>query len=675
MRLPRAIPPAGRLSALAVGLGLLLWEVPAAPATEHLKTESRMPFAHNIPLRDADGRIITPPKPFDEKGQPQEPRATPYSPAQTCGKCHEYEMISRGWHFNAARGDAKAGRPGEPWIFTDPASHTQIPLSYRGWPGTFKPRDIGLSDFDFLTQFARHFPGGGPGEPEKKPDPSDPALRRMLVTGALEIDCLLCHDSSGRYNHEARFTAVTAQNLKWAPSIGAELGSFGGFKNAKAIADGWRAGASLPSTVPPIKYDRSRFDVDNNVSLNVTRRPSPNTCYYCHTSESQPADARWHGDRDIHLRAGLSCIDCHRNGVDHLVVRGYEGELKDRSITPDMVAMRVKLLQRDRADLDAPAAARLAKTQLKGEQSSVAALSCRGCHSGEPGAASPVARAGGRLGAPRPVHKGLPPIHLEKLSCTACHSGPYPEPQPEIVHTSLAHKLGLPGPSRGENTAPLIVQPVFLRGEDGRITPHKMVWPSYWARQKDGKLAVLLPEEIVRTGKLPAPASEDLTRDPYNTTPLTDPQVQTVLEALAADTAKGEPVFIAAGKMYRLEGGKLTSREHDAAKPYAWALAHDVRPASQALGATGCAECHSSDAPVYFSSVVARGPVSLASGVSKGMWELRGDDKTLVSTFAFTFIFRPMLKIITFGSALIILAVLVNHALAGIDALAKKFQK
>ena len=80
---------------------------------------------------------------------------------------------------------------------------------------------------------------------------------------------------------------------------------------------------------------------------------------------------------------------------------------------------------------------------------------------------------------------------------------------------------------------------------------------------------------------------DDVARDPYNTKPLTDAQIQPVLEALSADKSKGAAVFIAAGKIYRLEGGKVKSEEHETAKPYAWALAHDVRPASQALGARG----------------------------------------------------------------------------------------
>ena len=653
----------GLTSSLALG--------PASNGAENLKTESRMPFLHHIPLRDAEGQILALPAPVDEQGKPQEARANPFSTAQTCGRCHEYEAISRGWHFNSAKGNVKSGRPGEPWILSDPVTRTQIPLSYRGWTGTFKPADIGMSDFDFLMEFARHLPGGGAGEPAQI-DLKDPKTGRLLITGKMEIDCLLCHQSTGQYNHETRFKAMNVQNIKWAPTIGAGLGTFGGSRNAKAFADSWRPGRPVPTNLPAIKYDRAKFDADNNVLFQVTRRPSANNCYYCHTTDSQLGDARWHSDLDFHLRAGMTCVDCHRNGVDHMIVRGYEGEVKDRAVTADMIELRVKLLRRDNASLSEEEAKKQAGAQLNDELGMVETLSCRGCHLGAREAKPATAQLGGRLGAPRPAHKGLPPIHFERMTCTACHAGPFPSEQPQVVHTSLAHKLGLPGPARGQNTPPVMVQPVFLRDVDGRISPNKAVWPSYWGRVKDGKINPILPEEVAKTDKLPAQPSDDVARDPYNTKPLADGQVQPVLEALSVDKSKGEPVFIAAGKMYRLEGAKLKSEEHQAARPYVWALAHDVRPASQSLGARGCADCHSNDSPLYFGTVLARGPVDPARGLSKTAWELRGENKTVVSTFASTFALRPLLKCIAFASAIIVLGVLVNYGLLGLSAITAK---
>ena len=645
---------------------------------ESLKTESRMPHHHQIPLRDADGNILTPPPAFDEQGKPQEIKMPPYSPKQTCGRCHEYETISHGWHFNAALGTAKAGRAGEPWILTDAATQTQIPLSYRGWKGTFKPADVGLNDYDFLKNFIRHYPGGVLGDPAKdKIDLKDAKMRRLLVTGPVEVDCMLCHDMQGDYDHEGRFRALGGENFKWLPSVGIGLGVVSG-RPVKTIVDTWRPPKPTPTNAPGIKYDRTKFDLENNVSFHVTRRPSPNTCYYCHSVQTTGSDARWHSDKDVHMRAGMTCIDCHRNGIDHMVVRGYEGEVSERTITEDSISIRAKLLRRDNAALAEADAKKQAEEQLKDELGMVATLSCRGCHYGSSDAKQPAAEMGSRLGAPRPVHTGLPPIHFEKLTCTACHAGTFPSDTTELVQTSLAHKLGIPAASRGLNTAPQIVQPVFLQEASGKIAPHRMVWPSYWGHLKDGKVKPMLPEQVTQAAgdKLPTQASEDVERDPYNTKPLTDKQIQDVLTALSADKTEGDAVFVAAGKLYRLNGDKLASEEHDAAKPYAWALGHDVRPAKQALGARGCADCHADKAPIYSGVVAARGPVDPKNGVEKEMWAIRGEEsRSASSTFAFTFKFRPMLKILSFACAFVVLAVLVSYGVAGIGAISRGGRK
>lgn len=659
------LPRSCRLPHLSLAGLLALAFLPGARAADSLQTGSRMPFHHVIPLRDAEGNMISLPPAVDEQGKPQEAKGLPFSTAQTCGRCHDYPMISQGWHFNAAKGTAKPGRPGEPWILTDPATRTQIPLSYRGWNGTLKPSDLGVSDFDFLLAFGRHYPGGGVGEtPKDKIDPADARMRRFLVSGPLEIDCLICHTRHGDYDHEARAKAIANENFKWSPTISSELGAYGAARNAKAFADAWRPPRPAPTNFPPVKYERKRFDLAEHVTFEVTRKAPAENCFFCHTSNSEIGDARWHSDGDVHLRAGMRCVDCHRNGIDHQVVRGYDGETADRTVNADQIALRVKYLLRDQPGLSEADAKKLAETELKTESDRVETLSCRGCHYG-----SSAGALAGRLGAPEPVHKGIPPVHFDRLTCTACHSGPFPSDTTGIVQTSLAHKLGLPAPPRGANTAPVIVQPAFLKDASGRIAPHKMVWPSYWGFLKDNKVKALLPEEVAKAAgdKLPKQSTEEVERDPYNTKPLTDPQIKEVLAALPAEGTNGAPVFLAAGKLYRLDGGNLKSEEHDAAKPYAWALAHDVRPASQAVGAKGCADCHAKDSPIFFASVTARGPVEPGSSVTKAQWALRGEDSTLPSTFAFTFNFRPMLKIMTFTGAALILGVLLGRALVALS--------
>jgi hypothetical protein len=236
----------------------------------------------------------------------------------------------------------------------------------------------------------------------------------------------------------------------------------------------------------------------------------------------------------------------------------------------------------------------------------------------------------------------------------------------QVVHTSLAHKLGLPAPARGENTAPVIVQPVFIEDIHGKIAPHKMVWPSYWGYLLEGKINPLLPEQVTRIAgeKFPRQSREEMERDPYNTRALSDAQVREVLTALNSNQTNGQPVFVAAGKLHRLDGETLRSEEHEAARPYSWPLGHDVRPASQSLGIAGCADCHAEDSPIYFASVTSRGPVETNHLVSSTLWEMRGGDEAVISTFAYTFYLRPLLKIITFGCAIILFCAVLGRALS-----------
>ena len=96
-------------------------------------TESRTPFLHNIQLHDAQGKVITPPAALTDDGKPQDSRATPYSPAQTCGKCHDYATISQGWHFEQPpRATSNPVAPANPGSSQIPPRTPKSPFSYRG---------------------------------------------------------------------------------------------------------------------------------------------------------------------------------------------------------------------------------------------------------------------------------------------------------------------------------------------------------------------------------------------------------------------------------------------------------------------------------------------------------------------------------------------------------------
>jgi hypothetical protein len=67
--------------------------------------------------------------------------------------------------------------------------------------------------------------------------------------------------------------------------------------------------------------------------------------------------------------------------------------------------------------------------------------------------------------------------------------------------------------------------------------------------------------------------------------------------------------------------------------------------------------------------VLARGPVEPAKGLSREMWEMRGEDKTWIEVFAFAFKFRPWLKGIVLGAAFVVLVVLAHYALRGVGVI------
>ena len=599
----------------------------AAEAKKHGKADSRSPFPHRIMLLDEKGNGINP-APKDPKQVQQ-----PYATSETCGKCHDYAAIDKGWHFNAGQSGIDNGRPGEPWILTDSVTRTQIPLSYRGWPGTFRPADLGISDWYFVQTFARQMPGGGVAE---RPS-TQPADREAYwkLSGTIQNDCMICHDGDETYSTADRKLELEKMNFEFAATKALGLGRID--NSVRSIVEEAKASEEDPNASrqsPKVIYDPRRFDNESPIRavLNVSRSGSADRCYFCHTTNvvGPAAHENWQADKDVHLRAGMTCSDCHRHGLDHQVVRGYEAEATTRK--------------------------------------DAAALSCRGCHMGSE-AGEGALSMGGRLGAPRPVHNGIPPIHFDRLSCTACHAGPYPTETPANIQTSMAHGLGLESFERTPESLPHIVAPIFLRSIDNKITPHKMVWPNYWAVLKRESVMAISP---ARAKTLLGAALADLQAKPG--AGLSDTQISKALAAIGASKdLGGEAVYISGGKMFRRSAdGKISAAEHPAAKPYAWAIGHDVRPASQSLGARGCGDCHSSSSPIYFTQVIAQGPVTPANALARNMASLRGDSGFMAWLFAFTFNFRMMLKVISFACATILFAILVLYGLRGLGWLTSR---
>ncbi len=598
------------------------------PNLGDLSDGSRATPVHLIQLIDEDSSVIR----LDE--QP----LLPFSTKFTCGgKCHNYERIKHGWHFNSLDTVDQSGRPGASWIYVDQQTFTQIPISFRNWPGVYKPQQLGLKTLQFLQIFGRQMPGGGVGEEENARQLTD--LFRWRVSGNLEINCLGCHNAESAYD-PAEYAAQTGrQNFRWAATAASGIASVRG--SAKTMPDNydlyWGAAPDQPQDLPPqVIYNTSRFNYKQEVYFNITCDIPDRNCYFCHSVKviDSSRTERWQLGQDVHLAAGMKCVDCHQNGLDHHIIRGYEEETV---------------------------------SSMTGKNK---AFTCTGCHLKKTEQANTDP---GNLAAPRPAHRGIPSVHFERLTCTACHAGEWPGPLTRWIKTAITHGLGVKGINKSEQILPHIISPVLAEQVDGKIAPHNMVWPSFWAMQQGDTITPLAPEVIS-----PLLKSIILNDDSTGTgdwLKLDDSLLTRVLDTLKTiKLVTGEPVFINGGKLYRKNSkGKIITQNHSAAEPYLWPLAHDIRPAARSLGIRGCSDCHALNAPLYFGKVEIDTPLKLTGKTYSRMIDYRSQTKIQAVIFSFSFLFRPWLKFVIIFAVVVIMAVVLLYAFKGLAAVLVKF--
>ncbi|MGB9894248.1 MAG: hypothetical protein ACPLRA_07505, partial [Candidatus Saccharicenans sp.] len=285
------------------------------------------------------------------------------------------------------------------------------------------------------------------------------------VSGRLEINCLGCHNKSPLQDHTEWVKQIRRENFRWAATAASGLGEVIGLASRLPptwdVIDGPNPDDHEWAVVPQVKYNQNLFDNKNNAVLDLAYQPEDSRCLACHSSTSRKATTKAATDRDVHLVAGLKCVDCHRNDLSHEMVRGYEGQ-------------------------------KLSGSELKAED-----FTCAGCHLGQKPEKGGFGFTG-KLGAPRPAHKGIPKVHFERLSCTVCHSGLLPEKEPQTIYTARANRLGVFGKARWTSEYPLIVEPVFLREADNKIYPERIIWPAFWAEKKDKEFIPINGQEVLK---------------------------------------------------------------------------------------------------------------------------------------------------------------------------------
>jgi uncharacterized membrane protein len=473
-----------------------------------------------------------------------------------------------------------------------------------------------------------------------KDDGASSEHSRWTASGRLEVNCLACHDASPAYDQAEYARQVALGNFRYAPAAASglavvtgsvrEMPDFFDYLLPNSVED------SLQDKIPKVEYARNRFLPNGKVAFDIVREVRVTRCYYCHTNIDvrQTGAARWKANEDVHLARGITCVQCHRNNLNHMITRDYEGD---------------------------PAAA--------GDPFATS-LSCRGCHMAED--AGP--NVPGRMGAPHPKHAGIPPVHFDKLTCTACHSGPWPADDTRRMKSGLSHGLGEFNVNKSPDVLPHIEYPVFATQEDGKIGPNRMVWPAFWGRLRAGSVAPLNFDEVrkaLKKGKLQKDPTPDGSWPPVDAG-----WVAQVLRLLDDEAGTAEPaVYIAGGKLHRLDSaGRLVTEDHPQAQPYLWPLAHDVRPASQSLGVKGCQDCHSPEAPFFLGNVAVDSPLSSDRAAP---WKMARFEKTLdignETRLARLWVYRPWVKsggMLAAGLLLLLLTAYTLPALARVSAAA-----
>jgi len=136
---------------------------------------------------------------------------------------------------------------------------------------------------------------------------------------------------------------------------------------------------------------------------------------------------------------------------------------------------------------------------------------------------------------------------------------------------------------------------------------------------------------------------------------LTEEQITLGLKSLSQANPAREFCYVASGQVFSLDkDGKLKAGQHPAARAVSWPLAHNVRPAQQALGKNSCTDCHSLNSKVFFGKIEAPGPLKTRVREERLSSDLMKTGSFFQWIFGLTFAVRPALKLVLAGCLLVI---------------------
>ncbi len=565
----------------------------------------------------------------------------PYSPKKTCGACHSYSTITSGYHFQQGFDVMKDGYDaGKPWILSPGMFGAWLPTAAAGRlaaKNNSSERQIDLSTYDWIGAgkvSAKHriknpscgscHPGGGPmefgrdargradgskthvtgeaanpgaldGDYSSRFTPDGKSAFRQ--SGVVEADCMICH--SPGYRLEERSEQLYRRNYRWAASAGAGLGKVSGavftYRNPSAGPGqpGYEAGVWNLSKRPVVSYhwsNRGLFTADGRMKGSLIKKSvSSKSCLQCHAEgEAKNTGTAFSPDSDVHVKAGMTCSDCHP----------LSGKTKTQRLT-HQIAKGKSLISHVRDDLDGQGM----KT-------------CIACHSD---GQYQITRQGAKrqAGNPQATHARLlagATFHTYLISCQSCHATSQPLRAMTILDMSAGMEYGytadnfdgasraedylqaaskpwLPWQTRGRKYLPAVPKHMQWFGEkmkNGEIRPIPMRYVARAARQAGNLTTISVP--MAGGGKQNRP------------TAVSDRDITEMLKELAQYGFAN--VAYVSDRIYEWRNEKLAASPLTQKTIY-YAVEHGVTASSRksAYGwkgrPDGCMQCHDDASPFF----------------------------------------------------------------------------
>lgn len=565
-------------------------------------------------LYDEDGNVINPVAGINAD--------KPYSPRQTCGKCHDYEKITEGFHFQQGKDEIASGTYAEryQWV-TTPGNYggnwcSPAPLyNYLSPKNNRSAQEIDMTSFTFITNgCGTCHPGGGSFEFDRNGKRYDKEMDLLGFSaggdnkfdgdyfkahwnnsGVGEGDCMLCH--LPEYSFKERNKHLANYNFRWMATAGSGLATVEG-----SVKD------TLPVTV---MYNITKFDEEGKISMHLVREPRNETCLNCHAKPQwKKRGASFTAATDVHMAKGMKCVDCHPAGsmaADERI-RGKEVHQFGKGDDPS---------GRVRDDLD---------NTMR---------TCKDCH------------LTGYLNAPIANHAWLPSLHLEKLSCQACHiperkvksalvqvsdifnPGTKISPPPKYIWTFYDQHMNYWNhygelamfTNKDQPADPFTPQFARYKGEIYPVNPVHSAWPGIYTEGKKGLHQPKMKDistmwSIHRKDHSQYPGLAKIRDDNGDSIPEVnrpeeiDAFIQSITTYLKDSGYKldgKQIVWVSNDRMYNNGTEFITlEKEEFESSPYAsvYKYNHDVYPAKAGLGAKGCTECHSFSSPMFYTLVV-----------------------------------------------------------------------